>query len=56
LEKELKTSVTGLLLESELVLREPATPISLQPRLRHLVELAVVLRERLRGTDGLTRA
>jgi hypothetical protein len=56
LEKELKTSVTGLLLESELVLREPATPISLQPRLRHLVELAGVLRERLRGTDGLTRA
>jgi len=53
LENELKTSVTGLLLESELVLREPATPAALQPRLRHLVELAGVLRERLRQTDGV---
>lgn len=33
LENELKTSVTGLLLESELVLREPATPLALQPKL-----------------------
>lgn len=52
LENELKSSVTGLLLESELVLREPATPPSLQPKLRHLVELAGTLRERLRGTEG----
>ena len=51
LENELKSSVTGLLLESELVLREPMTPASLQPKLRHLVELAGVLRERLRGED-----
>lgn len=51
LENELKTSVTGLMLESELVLHEPSTPPALEPKLRHLVELATVLRERLRGTD-----
>ncbi len=49
LENELKTTVTGLLLESELVLREPAVPASLHPKLRHLVELAGDLRERLRS-------
>ena len=49
IENELKSSVTGLLLESELALREPAMPASLQPKLRHLVELAGILRERLRG-------
>ena len=50
LENELKTSVTGLMLESELVLHEPSTPPALAPKLRRLVELATVLRERLRGT------
>ncbi len=48
-ENDLKSSVTGLLLESELALREPAVPASLEPKLRHLVELAGALRERLRG-------
>jgi hypothetical protein len=48
-----KSSVTSLLLESELALREPAIPASLEPKLRHLVELAGALRERLRGeTDS----
>ena len=48
IENELKTSVTGLLLESELALREPAGSATLEPKLRHLVELAGSLRERLR--------
>ncbi len=52
LENELKSSVTGLLLGSELVLREPAMPASLEPKLRHLVELAGTLRERLRQASG----
>ncbi len=48
MEDELKSSVTGILLESELALREPALPPSLQPKLRRLVDLAGTLRERLR--------
>jgi uncharacterized protein YfiM (DUF2279 family) len=49
IENDLKSAVTGLLLESQLVLREPTVPASLEPKLRHLVELAGLLRERLRG-------
>ena len=49
LENELKSSVTGLLLESELALREPTVSPTLEPKLRHLVELAGAIRERLRG-------
>ena len=49
MEDELKSSITGLLLQSELALREPLVPPALQPKLRHLVELADALRERLRG-------
>ena len=48
LEDELKSNLTGLLLQSELALREPAVPASLEPKLRHMVELAGALRERLR--------
>ena len=48
-ENDLKSAVTGLLLESQLALREPAIPAELEPKLRHLVELAGALRERLRG-------
>lgn len=48
-ENELKSAVTGLLLESQLALREPSVPVALEPKLRHLVELAGALRERLRG-------
>lgn len=55
LEDELKTSVTGLLLESELALEEPALSPRLEGKLKHLVELAVALRERLRErADGPT--
>ncbi len=48
MEDELKSAVTGIMLESELALREPALPPPLQPKLRRLVELAGTLRERLR--------
>jgi hypothetical protein len=47
LESELNASLAGLLLESQLALRE-ATP-GQAPKLRHLVELAGDLRDRLRA-------
>ena len=46
---ELKGSVTGLLLQTQLTLREPGVPPMLAPKLQHLVELATEIRERLRG-------
>ena len=49
IENELKSSVTGLLLESELALREPEGSPKLHLKLLHLVELAGNIRERLRG-------
>ena len=49
IENDLKSAVTGLLLESQLALNELAVPAALEPKLRHLVELAGALRERLRG-------
>jgi hypothetical protein len=45
LQNELKSSLTGLLLESELALRE--APPSNSAKLRHVVELAGSLRDRL---------
>lgn len=51
IENDLKSAVTGLLLESELALREASIPAELEPKLRHLVELAGALRERLRGAS-----
>ena len=48
LEDELKSGLTGLLLQSELVLREPAVPPTLEPRLRQMVELAGSIHETLR--------
>ena len=48
IENELKSSVTGMLLQSELALREPTVSKTLEPKLRHLVELAGSIRERLR--------
>lgn len=51
-ENDLKSAVTGLLLESQLALREPSVSASLEPKLRHLVELAGNLRDRLRGETG----
>lgn len=49
LENELKGSVTGLLLQSELALREAAGSLRLEPKLRSMVELAGELQQRLRG-------
>ena len=50
MESELKSVVTGILLQSELALREPAVSPPLEAKLRHLVGLAGDLRERLRKT------
>ena len=47
LQSELNTTLSGILLESQLALRE-ATPEQ-APRLRHLVQLATELRDRLRA-------
>jgi hypothetical protein len=47
LQNELKSSVAGLLLQSELALREPLVPAALTPKLRYLVELAGAIREQL---------
>jgi signal transduction histidine kinase len=47
LQHELGATLTGILLESQLALRE-ANP-TLQPKLRHLVEMASTLCERLRA-------
>lgn len=55
LEDELKSSLTGLLLQSELALLEPAGSNRLEAKLRHLVELAGVIRERLRATPRAVR-
>jgi len=52
LQNELKSSVAGLLLQSELVLREPSVPAALAPRLQMLVELAGTIRQQLRPTAG----
>jgi signal transduction histidine kinase len=52
LEDELKSSLTGLLLQSELALREPAVPKALEPKLRQMVEMAGGIRERLRRKAG----
>jgi hypothetical protein len=47
LQHELGATLTGILLESQLALREAAP--TLQPKLRHVVELASTLCERLRA-------
>ena len=52
LENELKGSVTGLLLQSELALREAAGSGRLEPKLRNLVELAGELQQKLRGVPA----
>ena len=52
LENELKGSLTGLLLQSELALREAAGFVRLEPKLRNVVELAGELQQRLRGAHA----
>jgi signal transduction histidine kinase len=44
---ELKSSVTGLLLQTQLAQRSRGIPAELAPKLQHLVELATEIRERL---------
>jgi signal transduction histidine kinase len=52
MESGLRTSLTGLLLQSELALQEPSVSATLAPKLRHVVELAGAIRDRLR-TESL---
>lgn len=52
LENELKGSLTGLLLQSELALREAAGSVRLEPKLRSVVELAGELQQRLRRVSA----
>jgi hypothetical protein len=47
IENELKSTVTGLLLQSELALAEPAVPPHLASKLKLMVELAGTLRRQL---------
>lgn len=47
LENDLKSTVTGLLLQSELALAEPSVPPQLASKLQLMVELAGTLRRRL---------
>jgi hypothetical protein len=47
LENDLKSTVTGLLLQSELALSEPSVPPQLASKLQLMVELAGTLRRRL---------
>ncbi len=47
IERELKSTVTGLLLQSQLALAEPAVPANLADKLRLVVELAGNLKQRL---------
>jgi hypothetical protein len=54
MEGELKESVAGLLLHSELALREPGMPASLAPRMRQLVELVGAMRERLANPNHMS--
>jgi len=48
MESELRSSLTGLLLQSELALQEPSVSAELAPKLRHVAELAGAIRERFR--------
>jgi hypothetical protein len=50
LENELKGTVTGLLLQSELALAEPSAPPQLTAKLKLMVELAGTLRRQLERT------
>ncbi len=51
-ENELKSSLTGLLLQSELALREPRGSDALAPKLKLMVELASDIRSRFERKQG----
>ena len=48
MEGEMNTTLTGLLLQTELALEEPTLPPNVAVKLRQVVELASVLRDQLR--------
>jgi hypothetical protein len=48
MEGEMNTTLTGLLLQTELALAEPALPAHVAAKLQQVVELAGALREQLR--------
>src|SRR5487761_257098 len=48
MEGEMNTTITGLLLQTELALAEPSLPAHVAVKLQQVVELAVVLRDQLR--------
>ena len=52
IENELKSTVTGLLLQSQLALAEPSASPSLQQKLKLMVELAGTLRTQLARTQA----
>ena len=54
LESELKSTVTGLLLQSQLALAEPELSPKLTGKLTLVAELAGSLRQRLEGAMGKT--
>ncbi len=54
LESELKSTVTGLLLQSQLALAEPELTPKLAGKLTLVAELAGSLRQRLEGATGKT--
>ncbi len=49
LEGEMNTTITGLLLQTQLALAEPTLPSHIAVKLRHVVELAGMLRDQLRN-------
>ncbi len=49
MEGEMNTTITGLLLQTELALAEPALPANVAAKLRQVVELAGTLRNHLRN-------
>jgi hypothetical protein len=50
MQSELKSTITGLLLQSQLALAEPKIPPQVEAKLRNVLALASDLRERLRPT------
>lgn len=53
MEGEMNTTLTGLLLQTELALAEPALPPQVATKLRQVVELAGTLRDQLRTPSEL---
>jgi len=48
MEGEINTTITGLVLQTQLALAEPSLPANVAAKLQHVVELAGALREQLR--------